>query len=203
VSLRALVSPRLATPADVPALAGMLARAFYDDPVASWAWRPDGLRLAALERYQAIRLHHLIAEESVWTSPEHSCAALWSPPGRWRKTLLQEAAYMPPFLPLRLLWRLPLVSAGWLGLERHHPAAPEHWYLAVLGTEPSRQGQGLGSTLLAPVLEQCDEQAIGAYLESSKESNIAFYARHGFRVTAELRLLRGPPMWAMWRDPRP
>ena len=38
-------------------------------------------------------------------------------------------------------------------------------------------------------------------VESSKESNIDFYARHGFRVTGEFRLLRGPTVWRMWRDP--
>ena len=73
----------------------------------------------------------------------------------------------------------------------------------MLGTEPASQGQGLGSAVLGPVLEQCDADGVGAYLESSKERNIDFYARHGFRVTDELRLLRGPRMWGMWRDPRP
>ncbi|MGH2912475.1 MAG: GNAT family N-acetyltransferase, partial [Solirubrobacteraceae bacterium] len=76
-------------------------------------------------------------------------------------------------------------------------------YLAVLGTEPDMQGQGLGSAVLEPVLRQCDNDGVAAYLESSKERNIAFYARHGFRVTGEIRLPRGPTMWPMWRDPRP
>jgi ribosomal protein S18 acetylase RimI-like enzyme len=75
-------------------------------------------------------------------------------------------------------------------------------YLSVLGTDPAAQGRGIGSALLAPVLRQCDEDGVPAYLESSKERNVAFYARHGFRVREELALPRGPQMWLMWRDPR-
>jgi hypothetical protein len=41
---------------------------------------------------------------------------------------------------------------------------------------------------------------VGAYLESSKQSNVDYYARFGFRVTREVRLPRGPRMWLMWRD---
>jgi ribosomal protein S18 acetylase RimI-like enzyme len=194
---------RRATSADVPGLARMLARAFLDDPVASWAWRPDRLRLRALERFQAIRLRQLLVEEEVWTTSDLACAALWAPPGRWRMTLPETAALVPAFASPRLLARMPLVAAGWLDLERKHPSAPEHWYLAVLGTDPSSQGRGLGSTVLRTMLEQCDRDGVAAYLESSKETNIDFYARHGFRVIGELRLLRGPAMWPMWRDPRP
>lgn len=101
----------------------------------------------------------------------------------------------------RLVLRAPLVVGGSLWAERRHPATPPHWYLVWLGTDPSDQGKGLGSAVLRPVLEHCDTEGVAAYVESSKERNIAFYARHGFRVIRELRLPRGPTVWPMWREP--
>lgn len=92
------------------------------------------------------------------------------------------------------------MTAGLVGVERSHPARPAHWYLATLGTDPDVQGQGCGSAVLEPVLRECDRLGIGAYLESSKERNIDFYVRHGFRVSGDLRLPRGPCLWPMWRD---
>jgi ribosomal protein S18 acetylase RimI-like enzyme len=193
---------RRATDADVPALAGALARAFFDDPVTNWAWKPDELRMAALDRFQATRLRQLIVHQEVWCTEDRASAALWAPPGHWRASPKETLEVLRCFLAPRLLARMPIVALGWELLERGHPREP-HYYLAVLGTDPPAQGHGAGSAVLAGVLEQCDRDGIGAFLESSKESNIAFYARHGFRVTEEVKLLRGPSMWKMWRDPRP
>jgi hypothetical protein len=44
---------------------------------------------------------------------------------------------------------------------------------------------------------------VPAYLETGTERNVAFYTRHGFKVIEELHLPKGPPVWLMWRDPRP
>jgi ribosomal protein S18 acetylase RimI-like enzyme len=181
----------------------MLARAFLDDPVASWAWKPEHQREWALKRFQAIRARQLIPHEEVWTTDDLSCAALWAPPGHWRSTLREVLELTPCFTRPRLFVHMPVVALGWDKLERAHPRKPPHFYLAVLGTEPEAQGRGLASAVLRGVLDQCDSDGVGAFLESSKESNIAFYARHGFRVTEEIKLLRGPSMWKMWRDPLP
>ena len=197
------MSVRRASAADVPALAAMLARAFYDDPVASWAFRNDRVRPRALERFQSARLRQLMGGQEIWTTDELTSAALWALPKRWRMSPRETAMLVPCFLHPLLALRGPLVGIGWEGMERAHPRHPPHFYLAVLGTEPDAQGQGLGSAVLRPVLEQCDTDGVCAYLESSKERNVDFYARHGFRVLGELRLLRGPKMWKMWRDPRP
>ncbi len=200
-AVNAPATVRRATPADVPALARMLARAFWDDPLAMWSCGPDALRQATLERFHAARLRQLLGGQEVWTTSELSSAALWAPPGGWKTTVKQELALARCMMHPRLLARLPLIASGLLGVQRRHPGEPPHWYLAVLGTDPTDQGRGHGSAVLGPALKRCDADGVGAYLESSKERNIDFYARHGFRVTAELRLPRGPMLWAMWRDP--
>jgi ribosomal protein S18 acetylase RimI-like enzyme len=191
----------------VPRLADALADAFLDDPVATWACRPDALRPHVLKRFQAARLRQLIGRGEVWTTDELKSAALWAGPGAWNTTaredfdlaigMFQPRAWKHP----SVIARSPMIGIGLTNIERKHPTEPPHWYLAVIGTDPAAQGRGLGSAVLSPVLEQCDRDGVAAYLESSKESNLDYYARFGFRVTETHRLPRGPKVWAMWRDP--
>ena len=87
-------------------------------------------------------------------------------------------------------------------LDANHPKEP-HYYLALLGTEPSHQGHGIGSALLRTTLARIDEEGMPAYLESSKERNVPLYALFGFEVMDEFRSEHGgPPLWRMWREPR-
>jgi GNAT superfamily N-acetyltransferase len=172
-----------------------------DDPVAMWACTSENLRPGMLEGMYLARLRQMLVHQEVWTNPERSSAALWVPPERWKTTLRQDAALIRCFLHPRLMVRLPLLAFGLSAVQRKHPRRPPHWYLSLLGTAPDAQGNGYGSAVLRPVLEQCDSDGVGAYLESSKERNLDFYARYGFRVTGEMRLPYGPKMWAMWREP--
>ena len=104
------------------------------------------------------------------------------------------------YLPAFLSPRTPFVIRGMHGVEKLHPTEP-HYYLSILGVEPVRHGEGLGSALLQPMLRRCDSEGVGAYLETGTERNVRFYSRQGFRVTDEVALPNGPPMWLMWRDP--
>lgn len=200
---RIAVAPRRAEPAELPELARMLARAFHEDPVAAWACRPESLRPRVLERVFGMRLRDLHPRGEIWTDDCLRSIAVWAAPDQWHTTARQDIAYATPLLRPRLALRMPMVITGMLGAQKVHPHEPPHWYLAILGTDPAAQGHGLGSSMLAPVLEECDRDGVGAYLESSKEQNLDFYARHGFRVTSERRLPRGPSLWPMWRDPLP
>ncbi len=192
---------RLATTADLPAVGRALARAFKDDPVFRYlAPRADRWDRRATGYFRAdaanrMRLGH------TYTTPTVQGAALWAPPGQWRAALPAIAREAPAALglfglgtvrALRLLARV----------EKVHPKEPEHWYLAVLGTDPDHQGKGVGSVLLAPVLERCDTEGVPAYLESSKEANVPFYARHGFELRDPIVVPDGPTIHPMWREPR-
>jgi hypothetical protein len=192
----------LANGPDRLAIADALQGAFFDDPVMSWIFRDERSRSRRLARLFSVLLRgHYMATGTVWTTPSKAGAALWAPPGH---------AVIPPMAIIRnspgmlsALGRHTLRALRALNyVEHQHPKQP-YWYLGVLGTRVADQGKGIGSALLGPVLDQCDESGLSAYLESSKYSNIAFYRRHGFDVTGEIQLpLGGPAVWPMWRDPR-
>jgi GNAT superfamily N-acetyltransferase len=193
---------RRATEADLPVLGRMLARAFADDPVSVWSSPRERPRARMLERFHSARLRQLLPHGEVWMTAGGESGAIWAPPEGWKTTLREDLELTACMLSPRLLIRAPLVARGLLGVEREHPEQPPHWYLAVLGTDPAAQGRGLGTAVLEPVLNQCDRDGIAAYLESSKQRNVDYYARFGFRTTKTLRLPRGPQMWPMWRQPR-
>ena len=128
-------------------------------------------------------------------------AALWALPDRWGESAA-DVLRAGVASGLGLLPRAPRVLRGLAEVERKHPKSPPHLYLAVLGVEPGRQGEGLGSRLLAPGLQLCDAEGMPAYLETGKERNLAFYGRHGSEVREEMVLPKGPPIWLMWREAR-
>jgi GNAT superfamily N-acetyltransferase len=189
--------PRLATADDAPALAAMLARSFDDDPVLMWAHPDPRKRPRRGAAFFAGRLRTLLEHELCWTDDELAGAALWAPADAWAAPPGELVRGLP-----HLTWRrAPIVLYGLGQVERAHPREP-HYYLSVLGVDPRAQRQGRGSALLRPGLEMCDREGVPAYLETGKTRNVGFYERHGFRVTQEMTLPRGPKVWLMWRDPR-
>jgi GNAT superfamily N-acetyltransferase len=196
--------PAVAVPAgetDTEPLTDVLQAAFWDDPVTRWILPDEGSRSRRLARFFRVLLErHYLPMRAVWTTSDQLGGALWSPPGYWRVTPRELMAAGPALAVVGGRHALRAVRL-FDEVERRHPTVP-HWYLGVLGTDPPHQGHGIGSALLRPVLERCDREGIPAYLESSKESNIPFYGRHGFAVTGEIGAASGgPTLWAMWREP--
>ncbi|MBJ7331634.1 MAG: GNAT family N-acetyltransferase [Solirubrobacteraceae bacterium] len=191
-----------ALPDQAPELAQVLARAFFDDPVFAWCFPHASSRLARSERlFAGMFLKRLaLPQDETYTTHAGSGAALWMPPDTWDLGPVMQLRLLP--LLLRLWGRdLPRVMRGLDVMDQHHPHAP-HWYLPILGVDPSRQGEGIGSSLLAPILHRCDVTGMPAYLEATSERNRALYERHGFEVTEEIALPDGPPLWLMWREAR-
>lgn len=187
----------------MPALCTVLSRAFEDDPVAAHLIPSDRRRPAGLRAFFRLQLRKdLLPYGGVFTTEERTGAALWAPPGKPAPRGLRMLLSVVPVAPYVVGRHFSRTVRSLAQIEAVHPREP-HWYLATLGTDPSCQGRGIGSALLQPVLQRCDAEGVRAYLESSKESNVPFYRRHGFEVTGEVRLPGGPAVWTMWRDPRP
>ncbi|NLA36876.1 MAG: GNAT family N-acetyltransferase [Actinobacteria bacterium] len=194
---------RPATTADLPAIDGVLARAFADDPVWQWALTKRPIEPAAAKVLGMFaRAHFGGGMVSVATDPrgEVAGAALWTPPGHWKIPYSAYVRYLPRLvggLGVRGLKRVLAMEA----VEKLHPH-DEHYYLAVIGIDPDAQGGGGGRRLITPVLERADSEGLPCYLESSKEANVPYYRSFGFEVVNDLLLPGGPPMWLMRREAR-
>ena len=194
---------RRVTGADLPELSKLLVRAFDDDPVSNYVFSGDRRRQHGLRAFfNALLRHQYVPLGEVYTTADLGGAALWGPPGR-RRQPLRELISLLPAAPHLLGPRLVPALRFLARVDSLHPKEP-HWYLATLGTEPDRQGKGIGSALLSSALARIDEERTPAYLESSKARNVPLYARYGFEVIDEMQPVDGsPPMWRMWREPRP
>jgi ribosomal protein S18 acetylase RimI-like enzyme len=196
---------RAARKGDVRQLSHTLARAFYDDPVMVWLLPGEKQRTAQLCRlFATITRHHHLARGGVEVAcggPDIGAAALWDPPNEWQETRWAQLAMTPTFI--RLFGARSMQGRAVQELmKRLHPEEP-HWYLAVIGSDPSVRGKGFGQALMQSRLDRVDAEHAPAYLESSKHQNIAYYQRFGFQVTDEIALPDGgPTMWPMWRHPR-
>ncbi len=202
VSANALSSAvRIAQPRESGSLKVALGAAFSDDPIFGWLIGRSSNRQARLERYFAIQLAHSLADGRVWTTDGLQGAALCMPPGQWRlppRLMIANGGRFTSVFRGRLPRALGLLAA----IERRHLRGA-HYYFANIGVAPEAQGQGLGSRLMRPTLDRCDEEGLPAYLEASSERNTALYERLGFKCTEVLRFAGSPPLRLMMRPPQP
>jgi GNAT superfamily N-acetyltransferase len=178
----------------------MLARAFHDDLVFGWMLPAEGSRHRRLRRFFVTGLRHESlrpgAVELACADGRVAGAALWYPPGTWSGT---EVSALPGYL--RAFGRRLVTASQFQSVAvRAHPREEPHWYLAVIGVDPVRQGHGVGAALLRSRLRRCDQEGLPAYLESSNLDNVPLYQHFGFHVTGALGLPDGAPVVnTMWR----
>ncbi|MFI5760243.1 GNAT family N-acetyltransferase [Streptomyces sp. NPDC051563] len=194
---------RQAGPSDRDAVARLLDEAFRSDPVSSWVFPDPEHRAAVHGKFLGVFVDVALAEGRIDYAADGSAAALWLR----IPAADPEAEPVEDEIPARMRAvadpdneRCELVG---LLTGEVHPTAEEHEYLLMIAVAPGRQGEGLGTELIRPVLERCDREGVPAYLEASSERSKALYERLGWQFTGEaVRLPDGPLMWPMWRKPR-
>jgi ribosomal protein S18 acetylase RimI-like enzyme len=191
-------SPRIRSAGtdDRAAVAGVITLAFAADPMARWA-TPDPVRyLATMPEIVMAFGGNGFTHGSVYLEEAAGGAAMWLPPGvepdgdRLAALILENA---PPDRQADL-------GAIMEDMGRFHPHEP-HWYLPLIGVDPARQGQGLGTALMRQALARANADAVPAYLESSNPRNISLYRRHGFEALGTIQHGSAPPIVPMLRRP--
>lgn len=75
----------------------------------------------------------------------------------------------------------------------------DHWFLFILGIDPSYQKQGFGKKLLEPMLDRIDSEKLPLMLDTNKKNNLGYYNRYGFEVRKEYHVLENQH-WGLVRD---
>jgi ribosomal protein S18 acetylase RimI-like enzyme len=185
--------------------AGVLARAFVDDPV--WAWIVPGRerREALLPWLFRVSLDGARDDGTLWVTQDGIRAvARWLGPGRSRAQPRLGSLPALALAPFRLRSGVRRAAAFGRahGKLRKEIAPGPHWYLAGIGVDPDSQNRGLGGVVMAPGLDAADAERLPAALVTATRRNHSFYARHGFEVAAVRRVPNGgPELWGMVREP--
>ncbi|WP_420037983.1 GNAT family N-acetyltransferase [Streptomyces sp. cg28] len=182
-------------------IVGVLDRAFMDDPVSGWVFPGVEYRRVRHSGLMGAFTDATLADGYVDLLEDDSAVALWmdvpdephADDGEDVPALVREAVD-PDNARIEEIARL---------LDGVHPQGRAHTYLWMIGVAPERQGEGLGTALMAPVLDRCDRAGRPAYLEASSARSRGLYERLGFTVMDHpLQLPDGPTMWPMWREPQ-
>jgi hypothetical protein len=199
-----MIETRLAGTDDLGPASRALGEAFADYPWTRWTVDPDDHR-ERITRLQHLALENLtLAFGTVWLSCIDG-------------TVQSVAAWMDSAIPVPASVHHGMESAvAQLEGSRHDASIaaaqeidgwrpiPRHFTLAVLGTTPAKQREGLGGRTLLPGLAVADREGAGSFLETSSTSNLTFYSNFGFEVIGHRRIRGGgPDVWAMYREPRP
>ncbi|MFI8340413.1 GNAT family N-acetyltransferase [Streptomyces sp. NPDC085639] len=194
---------RQADQSDRDAVARLLDESFRTDPVSSWVFPDPDHRAAVHGKFLGVFVDVALEEGRIDYAVDGSAAALWlripaadpqAEPVEDEVPARMRAVADPDNERCELVGRL---------TGAVHPTAEEHEYLLMIAVAPGRQGEGLGTELMRPVLERCDREGVPAYLEASSERSKELYERLGWEFTGEaVRLPEGPLMWPMWRKPR-
>ena len=203
-----MVDIRRAGRGDIEACAGVLARAFQDDP-GTRNFEPDEDRRRVVlppffRTFVAAALDEdgdlVVAGDPVngiasWFGPDRHGP---SPEAMGANGFGDVLAIAGPETADRLL-----AMVG--EIERQHDALTSgpHFRLEFFGVLPERQGSGLGSALIDHGHRRADEADLPTYLETFTQPNVRFYERRGYVRVGDFTIADGSTGWGMIRPPRP
>lgn len=186
---------------DLDACAALAARAFAGDPAFRHVVGERRSLLAPLFGAE-LRIDRAGGARMLGAfAPELTGLAVWFAPG------YRAPSFVPWLLQLPRLWPLALSpGAAWRGhglKERIEAERAEHRgasYLRLLAVAPEAQGKGVGVGLIGRVMQEAGAEV---FLETSVESNVAFYERRGFKRLRRIEPAGMPPFWLMLRSRSP
>lgn len=168
--------------------ADILARAFFDDPFATYLFPDADEREDLLFWYFGTMVQYGVLAGDVYMTAGCEGVAVLLPHNREKPGVdqLRQAGLLdaPDVLGPEPFDRL-VRAVSHLEQIRRSEMPGSHRYLPTIGVDPSHQGRGVGGSLLLRACADADDGGVPCYLETFKESNTPLYQRYGFIRLAE------------------
>jgi GNAT superfamily N-acetyltransferase len=187
------------TVSDRPAVVGLLADSFRDDPFFRWIYPGDDYLERATE-YFGLVCERLWPRARVLAVGALDAATVWIPPGT-PVALEEDLAELAALLTDQLGDRAGDVLRAIASTAPYVPAEP-HATCVYVAVREAHRGQGLGGAVMAPLSADLGREGAGTYLTSTNPRGLSFYRRLGFTGLAELSVFpNGPVLRPMLRIP--
>jgi len=175
-----------AAPSDIEPAVGCLAAAFADDPITGFLlqtgphYRERVTQFFTLLMRARIALNMPVLVARGAAGIHGAAMGYTTARPQWPKTLAQEWSRFETATP-GMSDRMALYDEI---AEKSKPLVP-HYYLGVIGIDPTAHGLGFGARLLESfcALSAVDPLSGGVHLETANPSNVRFYERAGFEVS--------------------
>ena len=189
---------------NLDAVVDTLTRAFWDDPVVSWAFPHDaGQREQLMDGFFRVTTELLLAHGGlVGATSGHEAVLVWSPPGTPDLSEADNARYLSELAGAtgRCAARAVTLMET---LDAHYPSAlPPHVHVMFAAARPEARSWGAGVLLVRALIRQRSEPGLGLYAEASSPDNLSLWQEMGARrIGAEIALPGdGPSLYPIWRE---
>jgi GNAT superfamily N-acetyltransferase len=166
----------------------LLSAAFIDEPLIAAILPDPAERVRLIPFYFEHVIRHGLSYGQIYVTEPLAGVAIWIPPPLAEPILPAGDRLLPFDLPALLgpaaINRLARLSHGF-ERSRWRSAPRPHSHVMVLGVDPARQRQGIGSALLGWLLARREVGSMTCCLQTSRPELLPFYQRHGFTVGQE------------------
>jgi len=165
----------------------ILSESFESNKSVNYVVKQDAKRKQRIRGLMEYSFDVCDAFGEVWLSDDNKASALILFPEKKKTTVASIWWDIKLAVSVIGLNRVGQVLGRESKIKAFHPKQP-FAYLWFVGVVPSLQNKGIGSTLLAELIQKYSNEARPVYLETSVDRNLPWYKKHGFEIFETLQL---------------
>jgi hypothetical protein len=168
-------------------VADVLSKAFEENQSVNYVVRQDRKRVLRIRRLMEYSYNICKAFGKIWISEDGCGCELVLLPDKKRNSIHTISWDIKLALTAIGIDRIGAALEREKRIKAFHPKG-SYCYLWFIGVRPSHQFKGIGSDLLTKIAGACEIENGSIYLETSVESNLAWYQKFGFEIFHKLDL---------------